>query len=358
MIPQGRCDEKTDAKLAPKGDTEHPAKTDTLEQLLKDLQSKGGVVRVMTANDLLKARKSPTAWASIPQLIERLTDPTPLGGSDNWVGGQAANALSAITGRPFSLDQKEWKRWWDEEQKRTANPSGPGVEEKKVSPPTGRIAYGDTPEFWESYALVVATVNAVRHRDEGKHHVVSEVDLIVRESVPNRYAPDTRFTLTFRLDLRFVPSLDRIGYATKLEVGNRVMLMVAEEKGRLIHALPQTAYAPKVLSPEELKIALLTGPQPLAMTFRGITSFAMLPDSWKLHFPKEDDGVVAETVRVCQALSEKAVARRLELIEALQKAKPNARVQDLLRRRLEVTLESSLREAQEAMRLLKEAGKK
>ena len=89
----------------------------------------------------------------------------------------------------------------------------------------------------------------------------------------------------------------------------------------------------------------------------GYTSFAMLP-SFKLHFPKEDDALVTETIKVCRAISERDPARRLELIEAIQKSKPDDRVQHLLRRSIESTLKSSVRTAEEARRLLNEAGKK
>ncbi len=61
------------------------------------------------AIDLLAARQ---AREAIPSLIECLSDGRALTGSDNWVGGHAANALSTITGRPFSVDQKAWRAWW------------------------------------------------------------------------------------------------------------------------------------------------------------------------------------------------------------------------------------------------------
>lgn len=54
------------------------------------------------AIDILAERK---AGEAIPYLIECLADYRGLTGSDNWVGGHAASALSAITGRPFSVDR-------------------------------------------------------------------------------------------------------------------------------------------------------------------------------------------------------------------------------------------------------------
>src|SRR5207248_6074250 len=85
-----------------------PAKSDTTEKLIKDLGQEDRFVRA-AAIDLLGDRKAKEA---IPKLIDVLTDYRALNGSDNWVGGHAANALSAITGKAFSIDQAEWKRWW------------------------------------------------------------------------------------------------------------------------------------------------------------------------------------------------------------------------------------------------------
>jgi RNA polymerase sigma factor (sigma-70 family) len=91
-----------------------PKKTDSTAVLLEALEEKdhpfidAAPVRA-AAIDLLGERK---AREAIPKLIELLTDGAGLRGSDNWVGGHAANALSAITGRPFSINQKEWQRWW------------------------------------------------------------------------------------------------------------------------------------------------------------------------------------------------------------------------------------------------------
>lgn len=90
-----------------------PTTGDTTEQLLRDLDNASPYVRA-AAIDLLGER---TASAAIPKLIGLLSDGRALDGSDNWVGGRAANALSAITGRPFSVDQKEWQQWWTRQKK-------------------------------------------------------------------------------------------------------------------------------------------------------------------------------------------------------------------------------------------------
>lgn len=98
-----------------------PDKNDTTKKLLKDLERHDKFVRA-AAIDLLGERKAKEA---IPKLIDLLSDGRALVGSDNWVGLHAANALSAITGRPFSLDPKEWKGWWDGQNKQSseANPT-------------------------------------------------------------------------------------------------------------------------------------------------------------------------------------------------------------------------------------------
>jgi HEAT repeat protein len=92
-----------------------PAETDTTEKLLRDLRRDDQFVRA-AAIDLLGKRKE---RAAIPRLIELLTDGRALPGSDNWVGGHAANALSEITGRPFSTDPAEWRAWWAGQQGRS-----------------------------------------------------------------------------------------------------------------------------------------------------------------------------------------------------------------------------------------------
>jgi hypothetical protein len=98
-----------------------PAKSDTTKKLLTDLDRADKFVRA-AAIDLLGQRKAKEA---IPRLIDLLTDDRALIGSDNWVGLHAANALTAITGRPFSLDQQAWQGWWDGQKKQSsdANPT-------------------------------------------------------------------------------------------------------------------------------------------------------------------------------------------------------------------------------------------
>ncbi len=53
--------------------------------------------------DILAARRDEEA---LPVMIEYLADGRALVGSDNFVGGHAANALSAITVRPLGLIQE------------------------------------------------------------------------------------------------------------------------------------------------------------------------------------------------------------------------------------------------------------
>ena len=127
----------------------------------------------------------------------------------------------------------------------------------------------------------------------------------------------------------------------------------------MVPALPQVMDSRllKALNANREKAPTDLTKKPIELKLPGFTSFAMLP-GFKLHYPKEDDALVAETVKFCRALSERDPARRLELIEAIQKSKPDDRVQNLLRRNIESTLESALRATEEARRLLKEAGKK
>ena len=92
------------------------------------------------------------------------------------------------------------------------------------------------------------------------------------------------------------------------------MLMMTEEKGKLIQAAPRIPRVPVYFDPAAV-IDLKAGsdPVPLQLEFRGISAFAMMPETpRKLRYPKEDDAIVAETVRVCRALAEKDATRRLE----------------------------------------------
>jgi hypothetical protein len=52
------------------------------------------------------------AEAAILPLIDCLSDTRALNGSDNWVGGHAANALAGITGQSFGIDALAWRRWY------------------------------------------------------------------------------------------------------------------------------------------------------------------------------------------------------------------------------------------------------
>jgi len=98
----------------------YPSAKDSTRSLISHLQGSAGEndfvgaqMRAM-AIDLLGERR---AEESIPFLIECLDDGRALSGSDNWVGGHAASALSRITGRPFSVDKQHWVEWWEEQQK-------------------------------------------------------------------------------------------------------------------------------------------------------------------------------------------------------------------------------------------------
>jgi hypothetical protein len=50
---------------------------------------------------------------AVPALIDCLSDTRGLHGSDNWVGGHAANALHAITGKDFGLNAGKWHEWYE-----------------------------------------------------------------------------------------------------------------------------------------------------------------------------------------------------------------------------------------------------
>jgi RNA polymerase sigma factor (sigma-70 family) len=105
-------------KKSPPDKPPWPDKNDTIAKLLKDLESTDRFVRA-AAIDLLGERKAKEA---IPKLIDLVADSTGLVGSDNYVGAHAAAALSKITGQPFSIDQKEWKTWWQAQKKEAEGP--------------------------------------------------------------------------------------------------------------------------------------------------------------------------------------------------------------------------------------------
>jgi hypothetical protein len=84
----------------------------TTDELLAALRNYDQQIRT-EAIDLLGLRKERRA---IEPLIALLADARPLEGSDNWIGGHAANALEAITGGPHTVSQKEWSEWWEKHQ--------------------------------------------------------------------------------------------------------------------------------------------------------------------------------------------------------------------------------------------------
>ena len=98
----------------------YPSKDDSTSHLISYLTGAapndfGSAHARAMAIDILAQRKAKEA---IPYLVECLKDFRGLTGSDNWVGGHAANALSAITGRSFSVDYREWSEWWDSRPKK------------------------------------------------------------------------------------------------------------------------------------------------------------------------------------------------------------------------------------------------
>lgn len=99
-----------------------PSEKDSTAKLLKDLNRRGedlesAHVRA-AAIDLLGKRK---AVVAVPRLIDLLADGTPLEGSDNWIGGHAANALETITGAQLdTLVQAKWRQWWKQHAKEFA----------------------------------------------------------------------------------------------------------------------------------------------------------------------------------------------------------------------------------------------
>ena len=107
----GKGNQKSGAKAAP-AQPAFPSEKDSTAKLLKDLYQDDPVIRA-AAIDLLARRK---VIAAVPRLIDLLGDGRALIGSDNWVGGHAANALQTITGQRFYLDQNAWRRWWARRQ--------------------------------------------------------------------------------------------------------------------------------------------------------------------------------------------------------------------------------------------------
>jgi len=79
--------------------------------------AEGGFSSATTRAAAIDALGERKATEAIPLLIECLGDTRGLRGSDNWVGGHAANALFRITGRQFDIDRARWKDWWEREGK-------------------------------------------------------------------------------------------------------------------------------------------------------------------------------------------------------------------------------------------------
>ncbi len=95
-----------------------PTNYDPVDSLLGNLRDYDLQIRT-EAIDILGLKREKRA---IEPLIELLADQRGLDGSDNYVGGHAANALHAITNGPFSISQKEWKDWLKKNE-RTESPT-------------------------------------------------------------------------------------------------------------------------------------------------------------------------------------------------------------------------------------------
>jgi hypothetical protein len=85
-----------------------PERAKDVRYLIRRLKDPNPYLRAL-AVDLLGAAGDLRA---VDALIDMLSDGVGLNGSDNWVGGHAANALTRLTGRDFSADQGPWRAWW------------------------------------------------------------------------------------------------------------------------------------------------------------------------------------------------------------------------------------------------------
>jgi hypothetical protein len=204
-------------------------------------------------------------------------------------------------------------------------------------------AYGETTTFWEKHALVDATVEAVRLADDGRSLEVSEhLRLRVQESIPGRHAADGRLLpVTIKRSLGAVRDRPQ-GLKPHFRKGDRLLLLLPTTKKEIVlggYVLPQDARG-RVVEGQE------------------VASYAMMPGGVELYpFTKERDPIVAETKRLCRAISTEDVPQRLKMIEAMLKEKPGKRVTAVLKRSLEATASRLEGDLQDAKRLLKLTGR-
>ncbi len=124
-------------------------------------------------------------WA-IELLIEHIDDTAGLSGSDNWVGGHAANALVAITGRPFSVDRSEWDAWWAETERQSQ-----AVRQRCLGRATEHNDAILRPNRWWKKTAIFQLVNYTRpHIPDCRVAVTPDGEVLVLKAVGDTVIPE------------------------------------------------------------------------------------------------------------------------------------------------------------------------
>lgn len=200
----------------------------------------------------------------------------------------------------------------------------PGV---TSTPDAPRVAYGESADFWDSYALVVAIVD---DPDRARFRV--------EQSIPPRYRKGVVFAWRDRGIV--TPHLDRWAdksFPKLFQMGDRILCMVKDVGGtiELKHAAPLQMPEGVLQLPAEGDYGV----------------FAMLPD--QPYGGESGDKVVAATLRLCDALAERDPATKLKKVDAVLRDKPSERDRDLLRRSLAASIGEWDRALKNARHLVK-----
>jgi len=182
------------------------------------------------------------------------------------------------------------------------------------------IAYGDSAEFWESHALVVASF-----RDPELN------ELLVQDCIPPRYPAGTRIHPIKDSKGFLKTSLDEIIVDRNLvkelkqslwKKDVRILCIVREVEGmvRVEHAVP--------LRKSDTPLLFLS-----ADTY---ASYAMLPD--EMQEGVEGKALVSRTLRLCDALATGAPLAKVKKLEAILADKPSVREKAVVNRALNTAI--------------------
>jgi hypothetical protein len=175
----------------------------------------------------------------------------------------------------------------------------------------GTTAYGDSAEFWETHALVVAVIKDPKR-----------MDVVVQSCTPPRHAPGTAIAFFRVAPPRGIltTTLDQPIFVNMLlKKGDRILCLVREVVPghvNLEHAVP-----------------LKKGDSVVQFLGAGKhKSYAMLPE--ELPTDATGERIIADTVRLCDALATGTPPSKVKKFEAILAGRPSDQVRGVIKKAL------------------------